>query len=121
MLARDIGIDLGTANVLIFIKGRGIVLNEPSIVVVDTETKRVIAVGEEAKEMLGRTPGKVKVIKPMKDGVIADFELTEIMLNEFIKKAKARNVITKPRILICCPTNITPVEKNAIKEAAERT
>ena len=121
MLARDIGIDLGTANVLIFIKGRGIVLNEPSIVVVDTETKRVIAVGEEAKEMLGRTPGKVKAIKPMKDGVIADFELTEIMLNEFIKKAKARNVITKPRILICCPTNITPVEKNAIKEAAERT
>ena len=121
MLARDIGIDLGTANVLIFIKGRGIVLNEPSIVVVDTETKRVIAVGEEAREMLGRTPGKVKAIKPMKDGVIADFELTEIMLNEFIKKAKARNVITKPRILICCPTNITPVEKNAIKEAAERT
>ena len=121
MLARDIGIDLGTANVLIFIKGRGIVLNEPSIVVVDTETKRVIAVGEEAEEMLGRTPGKVKAIKPMKDGVIADFELTEIMLNEFIKKAKARNVITKPRILICCPTNITPVEKNAIKEAAERT
>ena len=121
MLAKDIGIDLGTANVLIFIKGRGIVLNEPSIVVVDTETKRVIAVGEEAKEMLGRTPGKVKAIKPMKDGVIADFELTEIMLNEFIKKAKARKVITKPRILICCPTNITPVEKNAIKEAAERT
>ena len=121
MLAKDIGIDLGTANVLIFIKGRGIVLNEPSIVVVDTETKRVIAVGEEVKEMLGRTPGKVKAIKPMKDGVIADFELTEIMLNEFIKKAKARKVITKPRILICCPTNITPVEKNAIKEAAERT
>ena len=121
MLAKDIGIDLGTANVLIFIKGRGIVLNEPSIVVVDTETKRVIAVGEEAKEMLGRTPGKVKAIKPMKDGVIADFELTEIMLNKFIKKAKARKVITKPRILICCPTNITPVEKNAIKEAAERT
>ena len=121
MLARDIGIDLGTANVLIFIKGRGIVLNEPSIVVIDTETKKVIAVGEEAKEMLGRTPGKVKAIRPMKDGVIADFELTEIMLNEFIKKAKARKVITKPRILICCPTNITPVEKNAIKEAAERT
>ena len=121
MLARDIGIDLGTANVLIFIKGRGIVLNEPSIVVIDTETKKVIAVGEEAKEMLGRTPEKIKAIKPMKDGVIADFELTEIMLNEFIKKAKARKVITKPRILICCPTNITPVEKNAIREAAERT
>ena len=121
MLAKDIGIDLGTANVLIYIKGRGIVLNEPSVVVVDTETKKVIAVGSEANEMLGRTPGKVKAIKPMKDGVIADFELTEIMLNEFIKKAKARKVITRPRILICCPTNITPVEKNAIKEAAERT
>jgi len=121
MLAKDIGIDLGTANVLIYIKGRGIVLNEPSVVVIDTETKKVIAVGSEANEMLGRTPGKVKAVKPMKDGVIADFELTEIMLNEFIKKAKARKVITRPRILICCPTNITPVEKNAIREAAERT
>ncbi|MBR1937214.1 MAG: rod shape-determining protein [Bacilli bacterium] len=121
MLARDIGIDLGTANVLIYLKGKGIVLNEPSIVVIDTETKRVIAVGEEAKEMLGKTPGKIKAIKPMKDGVIADFELTEIMLNEFIKKAKARRVIARPRILICCPTNITQVEKNALREAAERT
>ena len=121
MLAKDIGIDLGTANVLINIKGKGIVLNEPSVVVVETETKRVIAVGEEANEMLGRTPGKVKAIKPMKDGVIADFELTEIMLNSFIKKIKAKNFIARPRILICCPTNITPVEKNAIKEAAERT
>ena len=121
MLARDIGIDLGTANVLIYLKGKGIVLNEPSIVVIDTESKEVIAVGKEAKEMLGKTPGKVKAIRPMKDGVIADFELTEIMLNEFIRKAKARRVITRPRILICCPTNITPVEKNAIKEAAERT
>lgn len=121
MLAKDIGIDLGTANVLIYIKGRGIVLNEPSVVVVDTETKRVIAVGTEANEMLGRTPGKVKAIKPMKDGVIADFELTEIMLNAFIKKIKARNLFSRPRILICCPTNITPVEKNAIREAAERT
>ena len=121
MLAKDIGIDLGTANVLIYVKGRGIVLNEPSVVVVETETKKVIAVGQEANEMLGRTPGKVKAIKPMKDGVIADFELTEIMLNAFIKKIKARNIISRPRILICCPTNITPVEKNAIKEAAERT
>ena len=121
MLAKDIGIDLGTANVLIYIKGRGIVLNEPSVVVIETDTKKVIAVGKEANEMLGRTPGKVKAIKPMKDGVIADFELTEIMLNEFIRKAKARKVITRPRILICCPTNITPVERNAIKEAAERT
>lgn len=121
MLAKDMGIDLGTANVLIYIKGRGIVLNEPSVVVIDTETKRVIAVGEEANEMLGRTPGKVKAVKPMKDGVIADFELTEIMLNAFIKKIKAKNLFSRPRILICCPTNITPVEKNAIREAAERT
>ena len=121
MLARDIGIDLGTANVLIYIKGKGIVLNEPSIVVIDTETKRVIAVGSEASDMLGRTPGKVKAIRPLKDGVIADFELTEIMLNSFIKKIKARNLFARPRILICCPTNITPVEKNAIREAAERT
>ena len=120
MLARDIGIDLGTTNVLIYLKGKGIVLNEPSIVVVDTETKKVIAVGKEAKIMLGRTPGKVKAIKPMKDGVIADFEIAEIMLKEFIKKAKARRSIARPRILICCPTNITPVEKNAIREAAEQ-
>ena len=121
MLARDIGIDLGTANVLIYIKGQGIVLNEPSVVAVETETKKVIAVGKEANEMFGRTPGKVKAIKPMKDGVIADFELTEIMLNEFINKVKARKIFTRPRVLICCPTNITPVEKNAIIEAAERT
>lgn len=121
MLAKDIGIDLGTANVLIYIKGRGIVLNEPSVVVIDTETRRVIAVGKEANEMLGRTPGKVKAVKPMKGGVIADFELTEIMLNAFVKKIKAKNLFSRPRILICCPTNITPVEKNAIREAAERT
>lgn len=121
MLAKDIGIDLGTANVLIYIKGQGIVLNEPSIVAIDTENKNVLAVGTEAKEMLGRTPGKVKAIKPMKEGVIADFEVTEIMLNSFIKKIKAKNLFSRPRILICCPTNVTPVEKNAIKEAAERT
>ena len=121
MLSRDIGIDLGTANVLIHIKGKGIVLNEPSIVAIDTETRKVIAVGAEANEMFGRTPGKVKAIKPMKDGVIADFEITEIMLNAFIKKIKAKKLFSRPRILICCPTNITQVEKNAIKEAAERT
>ena len=121
MLSRDIGIDLGTANVLIYIKGKGIVLNEPSVVVVDTETKKVISVGQEAYEMLGRTPGKIKAIKPMKDGVIADFELTEIMLNMFLQKIKARKLFSKPRILICCPTNITQVEKNAIIEAAEST
>lgn len=121
MLAKDIGIDLGTANVLIYIKGQGVVLNEPSIVAIDTENKNVIAVGKEANEMLGRTPGKVKAIKPMKDGVIADFEVTEIMLNTFIKKVKGKSFFSRPTILICCPSNITPVEKNAIKEAAERT
>ena len=121
MLAKDIGIDLGTANVLIYIKGEGIVLNEPSIVAIDTDNKKIIAVGSEASEMFGRTPERVRAIKPMKDGVIADFEITEIMLNTFIKKVKGRTLFTRPRILICCPSNITPVEKNAIKEAAERT
>lgn len=121
MFNKDIGIDLGTANVLIYVKGQGIVLNEPSVVAIDSETKKPLAVGIEAHEMLGRTPGKVKAIKPMKDGVIADFEVTEIMLNYFIKKINAKSIFSRPRILICCPSNITQVEKNAIKEAAERT
>lgn len=121
MFAKDIGIDLGTANVLIYIKGEGIVLNEPSVVAVDSVTKKPLAVGTAAHEMLGRTPGKVEVIKPMKDGVIADFDVTEIMLNYFINKVNGKGILSKPRILICCPSNITQVEKNAIKEAAERT
>ena len=121
MFAKDIGIDLGTANVLIYIKGQGIVLNEPSIVAIDSDTKKVLAVGTQAKEMLGRTPGKVQAIRPMKDGVIADFEITEIMLNSFIKKINGKSFLSRPRILICCPSNITQVERNAIKEAAERT
>jgi len=121
MFNKDIGIDLGTANVLIYIKGQGIVLNEPSVVAIDSDTKRPLAVGTEAREMLGRTPGKVLAIKPMKDGVIADFETTEIMLNYFIKKVNGKSFFQRPRILICCPSNITQVEKNAIKEAAERT
>ena len=121
MFAKDIGIDLGTANVLIYIKGQGIVLNEPSIVAIDAETKKPLAVGHAAREMFGRTPGTVKAIRPMKDGVIADFEITEIMLNNFIKKVNGKSFFSRPRILICCPSNITQVEKNAIKEAAERT
>ena len=121
MFNKDIGIDLGTANVLIYIKGQGIVLNEPSVVAIDADTKRPLAVGSEAREMLGRTPGKVVAIKPMKDGVIADFETTEVMLNYFIKKVNGKSFFQRPRILICCPSNITQVEKNAIKEAAERT
>ena len=115
MFAKDIGIDLGTANVLIYVKGQGIVLNEPSVVAIDSETKKPLAVGSEAREMLGRTPGSVIAIRPMKDGVIADFEITEVMLNH------GKSFLSRPRILICCPSNITQVEKNAIKEAAERT
>ena len=121
MFAKDIGIDLGTANVLIYIKGQGIVLNEPSIVAIDSDTKKILAVGHQAREMLGRTPGKVQAIRPMKDGVIADFEVTEMMLNSFINKVNGKSFLSRPRILICCPSNITQVEKNAIKEAAERT
>lgn len=117
---KDIGIDLGTANVLIFIKKEGVVLNEPSVVAIDSETKKVLAVGEEASQMIGRTPGKVKAIRPLRDGVIADFEMTELMLEEFIKKIKGKTTFSKPRILICCPANVTPVEKNAIREVAER-
>ncbi|HPF82623.1 MAG TPA: rod shape-determining protein [Bacilli bacterium] len=120
MFSKDIGIDLGTANVLIYVKGQGIVLDEPSVVAIEAETKKVLAVGKEAKEMLGRTPFKVSAIKPMKDGVIADFEVTETMLEEFLKKINGKNPFSKPRILICCPSNITQVEKNAIKEAAEK-
>ena len=121
MFAKDIGIDLGTANVLIYIKGQGIVLNEPSVVAIDAETKKPLAVGREAREMLGRTPGTVKAIRPMKDGVIAEFEITEVMLNHFIKKINGKSFLSRPRVLICCPSNITQVEKNAIKDAAERT
>ncbi len=120
MFSKDIGIDLGTANVLIYIKGQGIVLNEPSVVAIDKETKKVLAVGSEAREMLGRTPGNVKAIRPMKDGVIADFNITEELLSNFIRKIKAKSLFSRLRILICCPSNITQVEKNAIKEAAER-
>lgn len=117
---KDIGIDLGTANVLVYVKGQGIVLNEPSVLAIDSDSKTVLAVGKDANEMLGRTPGKVKAIKPLKDGVIADFEYTEAMLTNMLKKVKGLRLWSKPRILICCPSNITSVEKNAIKEAAEK-
>ena len=117
---KDIGIDLGTANILIYVKGEGVVINEPTVVAIDADTKKVLAVGSDANEMLGRTPGKVQVIKPLKDGVIADFEYTEELLEGFLKKVKGKGKLTKPRILICCPSDITAVEKNAIKEAAER-
>lgn len=121
MISTDIGIDLGTSNVLIYVKKKGIVLNEPSVIAIEKNTKKILAVGNEANEMLGRTPEKVYAIKPLKEGIIADLEATEIMLNEFIKKIKLKNLFIRPRILICCPTNINPIEKVTIKEAAERT
>lgn len=121
MFSRDIGIDLGTANVLIHIKGKGIVLNEPSVVAIDKQTGQVLAVGEEARRMVGRTPGNIVATRPMKDGVIADFDVTEAMLKHFIQKIGVKGLFSSPRILICCPTNITSVEQKAIREAAEKS
>lgn len=121
MLSKDIGIDLGTANVLIHVKGRGVVLNEPSVVAIESDTKRVLAVGEEARRMVGRTPGNIIAIRPARDGVIADFEVTEMMLKYFIEKVGGRKWYSHPRILICAPTNITSVEQKAIREGAERS
>jgi rod shape-determining protein MreB len=121
MFARDIGIDLGTANVLIHVKGKGIVLNEPSVVAIDKNTGRALAVGEEARRMVGRTPGNIVAIRPLKDGVIADFDVTEMMLRHFINKINVKGFLSKPRMLICCPTNITSVEQKAIREAAEKS
>ena len=121
MFSKDIGIDLGTANVLIHVKGKGIVLNEPSVVALDKKTNKVLAVGEEARQMVGRTPGNIVAIRPLRDGVIADFEVTEAMLKYFINKLDVKGFLSKPRILICCPTNITSVEQKAIREAAEKS
>jgi len=120
MFSKDVGIDLGTANVLIHVKGRGIVLNEPSVVALDRNNGKVLAVGEEARRMVGRTPGNIVAIRPLKDGVIADFDITETMLKHFLNKLNVKGIISKPRILICCPTNITSVERKAIREAAEK-
>jgi rod shape-determining protein MreB len=121
MFGKDIGIDLGTANILIYMKGRGIVLNEPSVIAMEEKTKKVLAVGEEARRMVGRTPGNIVALRPLRDGVIADFEITEMMLKYFIEKIGVKGLFARPRILICCPTNITSVEKKAIREAAQRS
>jgi rod shape-determining protein MreB len=118
--SKAVGIDLGTANVLIYVKGEGIVLDEPSVVAIEAETKKCLAVGSDAKDMLGRTPGRILAIRPLKDGVIADFEVTEMMLQYFIKKLKLKGMFSRPTILICCPSNITSVERNAIRDAAYR-
>lgn len=116
----DIGIDLGTTNILIYINSKGIVLNEPSIIAKNKKNNKIIAIGTKAKEMLGKTPENVEIIRPMKDGVIADFDATEELLKSFIKKVSPRRLITKPNILICSPSSITGVEKNALIEMAER-
>ncbi|GEN49471.1 rod shape-determining protein MreB [Alkalibacterium pelagium] len=120
-MARDIGIDLGTANVLVHVKGKGIVLNEPSVVALDTKTNEVLAVGEDAYMMVGRTPGNIKAIRPLQGGVIADFDITEAMLTYFIDKLNVKGFLSKPNILICCPTNITAIEQKAIIEVAEKS
>ncbi|MGI8782372.1 MAG: rod shape-determining protein [Acidobacteriota bacterium] len=120
LFSSDLAIDLGTANTLVFAKGKGIVVNEPSIVAINKVTNKVLAVGKEAKEMLGRTPGDIVAIKPMKDGVIADFDVTEEMLKYFIRKAHNRNHLISPRIVICIPSEITQVEKRAVRESALR-
>jgi len=119
-LSRDIGVDLGTATVLVYIKGKGIVLHEPSVVALDSNSNRVLAVGEEASQMVGRTPGNIKAIRPLRDGVIADFEVTEIMLKHFIAKV-CGNMFRKPRVMVCVPAGITSVEQRAVLEAVKRT
>lgn len=119
-LSKEIGIDLGTANILIYVKGEGIVVNEPSVVTINTETNRPIAVGDEAREMLGKTPGRYQAIRPLKDGVIADFQITEILITHFINKLNLKGVFSRPTILICCPSNITSIEKSAIQDVALR-
>jgi len=119
LIGRDMGIDLGTANTLVFVKNKGIVLNEPSIVAIDKDNKRILAVGTEAKKMVGRTPGNIVAIRPLKDGVIADFDTTERMLRYFIQKVHKNMAIARPRIVICVPSGITAVEKKAVVEATE--
>lgn len=119
MFSRDIGIDLGTANTLIYMRGKGIIIREPSVVAVDTRNNTVRSVGQEAKDVIGRTPGSIVAVRPLKDGVIADFEVTTAMLQEFIKKALAKS-FSKPRVIICIPSGVTAVERRAVKESAER-
>jgi rod shape-determining protein MreB and related proteins len=122
LFSNDLAIDLGTANTLVYVKGEGIVCNEPSVVAVHQDTRgsrRVLAVGSEAKRMLGRTPGNINAIRPLKDGVIADFEITEAMLRYFIQKIHNRKTLVRPRIIICVPFGVTEVEKRAVRESAE--
>src|SRR6201997_369150 len=116
-LGRDMAVDLGTANTLVYVRGRGIVLNEPSVVALNTNTGQIVAVGVEAKRMIGRPPGNIVAVRPLKDGVIADFDVTEKMLRYFIQKVHRRRFLAKPRVVICVPSGITGVEQRAVEEA----
>ena len=119
-MSMDIGIDLGTANVLVYVKGKGIVLREPSVVAIDRDTNKVLAIGEEARRMIGRTPGNIVAIRPLREGVIADYDVTENMLRHFIEKVVGKNFVVRPRIMICIPSGVTLVEQRAVQEAAEQ-
>lgn len=118
-MTKDMGIDLGTANTLVFVKGKGVVLREPSVVAINNTTKKSLAVGTEAKQMIGRTPGNIVAIRPLKDGVIADFDITQTMIKKFIEKVINKSSFTSPRIIICYPSGVTEVEKRAIYEATK--
>ena len=118
--ATEVGIDLGTANVLVYIKGKGIVMNEPSVVAINQDTDEILAVGEEARQMLGRTPANIIAVRPLRDGVVSDYDITERMLKYFIKKTCGSGRFFKPKIMICVPSGVTDVEKRAVKEAAQQ-
>jgi rod shape-determining protein MreB len=119
VISHDMAVDLGTASTLVYVEGKGIVMHQPSVVAIEKKTGMAIAVGDEAKKMLGRTPDEIKAIRPMKDGVIADFEICEEMLRAFIKMAQKRRSIVKPRVIVCVPSGITEVEKRAVRDSAE--
>ena len=114
----DIGVDLGTANILVYLKGSGIVLREPSVVAIDRNTNKILAIGEEAKTMLGRTPGNIVAIRPLREGVIADYDMTQSMLENVIQRVAGKSLFFKPRVVICIPSGVTTVEKRAVLEAA---
>ena len=119
-LGRDMAVDLGTANTLVYVRGRGIALNEPSVVALNTDTGKIVAVGVQAKQMIGRTPGNIVAVRPLKDGVIADFDVTERMLRYFIQKVHRRRRLARPRLVVAVPSGITGVEQSAVKEAGRR-
>ena len=119
-MSMSVGIDLGTANVLVYVKGKGIVLREPSVVAVDKDNDKILAIGQEAKDMIGRTPGNIVAIRPLKDGVIADYEMTESMIRHFLEKVIGRSFLFRPKVMICVPTGVNAVEKRAVQEAAEQ-